>query len=56
MDTFFEQIVAMKKGAKEMALIILILVAALIVGTLLMLLSIVKIRYDNKNSPYLNVR
>lgn len=45
MDTFFEQIVAMRKGAKEMALIILILVAALIVGALLMLLSIVNISF-----------
>ncbi len=40
MDTFFEQITAMRKGAKSIAIVILILVAALSLGTVLMLLSI----------------
>ena len=40
MDTFFEQIVSIKKGAKEVALILLIIAAALIIGAVLMLLSI----------------
>ncbi len=40
MDTFFEQIVAMRKGAKSIILILLILVAALVIGAALMILSI----------------
>ncbi len=43
MDTFFEQIVAMRKGAKSVVLIALILVATLVVGAALMILSISQI-------------
>ncbi len=45
MDTFFEQIVAMRKSAKSIALILLILVAALAVGAVLMLLSIANMSF-----------
>lgn len=40
MDTFFEQITSMRKGAKGIILILLILAAALAVGAVLMLLAV----------------